>query len=212
MTTPMIESAINAFILLFVVIDPVGVAPTYAALIRNQPPAASRATAVRGVSVALAIFVFFIFGGRALLRYLGVGMPAFTIAGGILLFLLAVDMVLVRQSGLRTVIPSEQLEAERRDDISVFPLAIPMIAGPGSLTTVLLLTGDQGWRSAQTWMVLGVVAVILLITLIMLLAAQIISRALGETGVNVVARVFGIVLAALAVQYVSNGLHAIMPY
>src|SRR5579885_1586267 len=178
MTTPMIESAINAFILLFVVIDPVGVAPTYAALIRNQPPAASRATAVRGVSVALAIFVFFIFGGRALLRYLGVGMPAFTIAGG----------------------------------IRVFLLAIPMIAGPGSLTTVLLLTGDQGWRSAQTWMVLGVVAVILLITLIMLLAAQIISRALGETGVNVVARVFGIVLAALAVQYVSNGLHAIMPY
>ena len=165
----MMQSVINAFILLFVVIDPIGVAPTYAALTRNYPRAASRATALRGVSVALAIFVFFTFGGRTLLRYLGVGMPAFTIAGGILLFLLAVDMVLVRQSGLRTVIPSEQLEAEHRDDISVFPLAIPMIAGPGSLTTVLLLTGDLGWRSAQTWAVLGVVTVILFITLLLLL-------------------------------------------
>ncbi|HTT08051.1 MAG TPA: MarC family protein [Gammaproteobacteria bacterium] len=205
----MMENAINAFILLFVVVDPVGVAPMFAAMTRNYPRAASRGTALRGVTVALVILVFFALGGHALLRYLGIGMPAFTIAGGILLFLLAVDMVLVRQTGLRTAIPSEQLEAEHRDDISVFPLAIPMIAGPGSLTTVLLLTGIHGWQSAQTWMVLGVVTVILFITLLMLLAAQHISRVLGETGVNVVARLFGIVLAALAVQYVSNGLHAI---
>lgn len=205
----MIENAINAFILLFVVIDPIGVAPMYAGLTRNYPPAARRGTALRGVAVAFAIFIFFTFGGRALLRYLGVGMPAFTIAGGILLFLLAVDMVLVRQTGLRTAIPSEQLEAEHRDDISVFPLAIPMIAGPGSLTTVLLLTGDQSWRSVQTWTVLGVVAMILMITLLMLLAAPYLVKQLGETGVNVIERVLGIVLAALSVQYISNGLHAI---
>lgn len=206
----MIESAINAFILLFVVIDPIGVAPMYAAMTRHYPRAAIRSTALRGVAVALVIFIFFALGGRALLRYLGIGMPAFMIAGGILLFLLAVDMVLVRQTGLRTAIPSEQLEAEQREDISVFPLAIPMIAGPGSLTTVLLLTGDQGWQSVQTWSVLGVVAVILLITLLALLTAEYIGRLLGATGVNVIARVFGIVLAALAVQYVSNGLHTIM--
>lgn len=205
----MIENAINAFILLFVVIDPIGVAPMYAGLTRNYPPVARRSTALRGVAVAFAIFIFFIFGGRVLLRYLGVGMPAFTIAGGILLFILAVDMVLVRQTGLRTAIPSEQLEAERRNDISVFPLAIPMIAGPGALTTVLLLTGDQGWQSVQTWTVLGVVAAILIITLLMLLAAPYLAKQLGETGVNVIERVLGIVLAALSVQYISNGLHAI---
>jgi len=200
------EHLVNAFILLFVVIDPIGVASLFCAITRDYARQAARAAAVRGVAVAFVIVLAFALGGSALLRYLGVSMPAFTVAGGILLFLLAVDMVLVRQSGLRTATASEQEEAGHRADISVFPLAIPMIAGPGTLTTVLLLTGDRGW-SRQTLDVIVPVVLVLGITLAMLLAARLIQRLLGETGVNVVVRLFGILLAALAVQYVSNGIH-----
>lgn len=202
----MSESLLNAFILLFVVIDPIGVASLFCAITRGYSARAARAAAVRGVAVAFLLVLAFALGGSLLLRYLGVSMPAFTVAGGILLFLLAVDMVLVRQSGLRTATASEQEEAEHRADISVFPLAIPMIAGPGTLTTVLLLTGDRGW-SRQALEVMLAVVLVLAITLAMLLAARLIQRVLGETGVNVIVRVFGILLAALAVQYVSNGIH-----
>lgn len=207
----MTDAMLNAFLLLFVVIDPIGVASLFCALTRGYSAQETRAVALRGIGVALGIIASFVFGGGALLRALGVTMPAFTVAGGILLFLLAVDMVLVRQSGLRTATPSEQLEAERRTDISVFPLAIPMIAGPGTLTTVLLLTGQAGWGE-QDWLrntlgVIAVVALVLVITLGLLLSARQIQRLLGETGVNVIVRLFGILLAALAVQYVSNGIH-----
>lgn len=202
----MSESLLNAFILLFVVIDPIGVASLFCAITRGYSARAARAAAVRGVAVAFLLVLAFVLGGSLLLRYLGVSMPAFTVAGGILLFLLAVDMVLVRQSGLRTATASEQEEAEHRTDISVFPLAIPMIAGPGTLTTVLLLTGDRGW-SRQALEVMLAAVLVLAITLAMLLAARLIQRVLGETGANVIVRVFGILLAALAVQYVSNGIH-----
>jgi multiple antibiotic resistance protein len=200
------ESLVNAFILLFVVIDPIGVASVFCAITRGYSARAARAAALRGVVVAFFIVLAFALGGSMLLRYLGVSMPAFTVAGGILLFLLAVDMVVVRQSGLRTATASEQEEAEHKADISVFPLAIPMIAGPGTLTTVLLLTGDHGW-SRQTLEVTVLVVIVLCVTLAMLLSARVIQRLLGETGVNVIVRLFGILLAALAVQYVSNGIH-----
>ena len=201
----MTDNVINSFILLFVVVDPIGVASLFCAITHGYSVKAARAAALRGVTVAFFIIVGFILGGSALLKYLGVTMPAFTIAGGILLLLLAIDMVVVRQSGLRTATQSEQHEAEHKADISVFPLAIPMIAGPGTLTTVLLLTGEHGW-SRQTAETVGVVAVVLLVSLILLLLARSIQRALGETGVNVIVRVFGILLAALAVQYISNGI------
>jgi multiple antibiotic resistance protein len=137
-------------------------------------------------------------------------MPAFSIAGGILLFLLAIEMVFARQSGLRSTTASEQAEAEHRPDISVFPLAIPMIAGPGSLTTILLLVGDRG-LSSETLVVLLVMLVVLLITLGMLLMASHLMKLLGETGTNVITRVLGIVLAALAVQFIINGVMETFP-
>ncbi len=195
--------------LLFVVIDPIGVASIFSGLTQGYPPKAARITALRGVTVAFFIVVVFALGGGALLGYLGVTMPAFTIAGGILLFLLAVDMVLVRQSGLRTTTPSERHEAEHKADISVFPLAIPLIAGPGTLTTILLLTGEHRW-SRETAAIIAVAGAVLLITLATLLMAQVIQRLLGKTGVNVIVRLFGILLAALAVQYVSNGVRELM--
>lgn len=203
------DLVVNSFILLIVVIDPIGVAPMFAAITHWSTPAEQRRMAIRGVLVAGAILVAFTLAGNALLRYLGVGMPAFGIAGGILLFLLAVEMVFARQSGLRTATRAEQQEAEHRHDISVFPLAVPMIAGPGSMTTLLLLVGDRGW----SWNMLVVIAVlggVLGLTLLMLLGAARLTALLGETGANVITRVLGVVLAALAVQYVIDGVRQLL--
>jgi multiple antibiotic resistance protein len=132
-------------------------------------------------------------------------MAAFQIAGGALLFLLAVDMVLARQSGLRSTTVAEQKEAERRKDIAVFPLAVPLIAGPGALTTVLLMVGEQGGDSLVITTVLVVLFAVLVLTLLALYFSSYIMRFLGATGANVISRVLGVVLAALAVQFMLDG-------
>ncbi len=206
----MIELTINIFILLFVVIDPISLAPLFSGLTFGGSGSYRRRMAWKGVVVAGCILLAFALVGDRLLQYLSVSMPAFSIAGGILLFLLAIEMVFARQSGLRSTTASEQAEAEHRPDISVFPLAIPMIAGPGSLTTILLLVGDRG-LSSETLVVLLVMFVVLLITLGMLLMASHLMKLLGETGTNVITRVLGIVLAALAVQFIINGVMETFP-
>lgn len=199
---------LDAFIILFVVIDPIGLAPIFGAITPGGPSAYRRRMAVRGVTIAALILVAFVFVGGALLRALGVGLPAFQIAGGILLFLLALDMVFARHSGIRSTTEREQREAELKADISVFPLAFPLIAGPGALTSVLLLSGRGADRPEAVGVVLAVVIVVLVLTLAALLAADRIMRIMGETGANVVTRVFGVLLAALAVQYILDGIHA----
>lgn len=199
---------LDSFIILFVVVDPVGLAPMFAALTHDTTPADRRQTALRGTLIAGVILILFVLLGDALLRVLGIGVPAFQIAGGILLFLLAVDMVFARHSGLRSTTEREQKEAEHRKDISVFPLAIPLIAGPGALTTVLLMVGEQGDDPFVLGVALAVVVAVLALTLLALLFAPRLLRLIGETGANVVSRVLGIVLAALAAQYVLDGLQA----
>jgi len=206
----MIDLAIHAFILLFVVIDPVGLAPIFAALTSGESEANCKRMAVRGVIIAGIILVLFTLAGALLLRYLNINTASFSIAGGILLFLLAMDMVLVRHSGLRMTTLREHEEALHKNDISVFPLAIPIIAGPGALTTILLLR-DAPVISLETLVIIGVLAVILALSLFMLLLAAKISRMLGETGTNVITRVLGVILTALAVQYILNGLLVTFP-
>jgi multiple antibiotic resistance protein len=207
----MSELAINAFILLFVVIDPIGIAPLFSAFTSGEPVASCRKTAVKGVIVAGIILVFFVLAGDALLRYLNIDTASFSIAGGILLFLLAIDMVLVRQSGLRSTTLLEQAEARHKTDISVFPLAIPIIAGPGAMTTLLLLTGTPVFR-LETVIIILALMIVLFITLSMLLLASRITAFLGETGTNVITRVLGVILAALATQFIINGLVASFPF
>ena len=204
----MIELLFDTFIILFVVVDPIGLAPMFAALTRDDTPRQRRRLALRGVLIAGCILVTFVIVGDALLRALGIGVPAFQIAGGVLLFLLAVDMLFARHSGLRSTTEREQREAQHRKDISVFPLAIPLIAGPGALTTVLLMVGEQGDNPAVIGATLVVVMLVLAIALGSLLLSGRLLRLIGETGANVVSRVLGVVLAALAVQYVLNGLQA----
>ncbi|MBI1195584.1 MAG: NAAT family transporter [Gammaproteobacteria bacterium] len=198
---------INTFVVLFIVVDPIGMAPIFAALTRDAPRERQRAMAIRGTALAAAIlFVFFLAGNR-LLDALQIGLPAFRIAGGCLLFLLAIDMIFARQSGLRSTTVEEQLEAEHKRDVSVFPLAFPLIAGPGALTTVLLMASS--WSGMGTFLaMLAVLTVVLGLSLLSLLFAPAIMRMLGETGANVISRLFGLILAALAVQYVIDGIKA----
>ena len=207
----MIELLFDTFIILFVVVDPIGLAPMFAALTRDDTPRQRRRLALRGVLIAGGILVTFVIVGDALLRALGIGVPAFQIAGGVLLFLLAVDMLFARHSGLRSTTEREQREAEQRKDISVFPLAIPLIAGPGALTTVLLMVGEQGDNPAVIGATLVVVILVLAIALGSLLLSGRLLRLIGETGANVISRVLGVVLAALAAQYILDGLQAGLP-
>lgn len=195
----------NTFVVLLIVIDPIGIAPLFFALTRHVEDRYRRRMAVRGTLLAMGMLVTFFFIGDALLQALGIGLPAFKIAGGILFFLLSIDMVFAHQSGLRSTTLSEQIEAEHKQDISVFPLAFPLIAGPGALTTVLL-TASLPRTGVMTAGILMVLLLVLGLALLSLLAASKIMRLLGETGANVITRLLGLILAALAVQYVLDGI------
>ena len=203
----MLEHFLDSLIILLVVVDPIGLAPMFGAITPGADRAFRRRMAVRGTVVAAIILITFVIVGGDLLRALSISMPAFQIAGGVLLFLLAVDMVFARHSGLRSTTEREQREAQHRQDISVFPLAFPLISGPGALTTVLLMSGRHGGDTGMLVVVLAVVVVVLTATLVALLLADRIMKLMGETGANVVSRLLGVILAALAVQYVLDGLH-----
>lgn len=205
---PMFELLLDTFLVLFVVIDPIGLAPMFAALTHGESDAWRRRMALRGTALAALVLVVFALLGDSLLAVLNIGLPAFRIAGGVLLLLLAVDMVFARHSGVRAPTLREQAEAEQKKDISVFPLAIPLIAGPGAITTVLLTSGGRHESMSATLVLLFTLAIVLSLTLISLLFSTRIMRLLGETGANVVSRVLGVVLAALAVQFMLDGLQA----
>lgn len=199
------DALLSTFIVLFVVVDPIGLSPMFIALTRGMDRARQRHQAIRGTVLAGGILLAFFFTGDALLRVLGIGLPAFRIAGGILLFLLAIDMIFARRSGLRSTTVREQAEAAAKADVSVFPLAFPLIAGPGALTTVLLMANAR----SSAFEFVGMLALLLLVlgmTLVSLLSAPLIMRLLGETGANVISRLLGLVLAALAVQFVLDGI------
>ncbi len=196
---------LNAFVTLIVVVDPVSLVPIFGALTQKETDAERRRIAFRGVAIAAAILVIFTFIGNPLLSVLGISLSAFRVAGGVLLFLLAIDMVLVRDSGLRSTTVREQAEAAQRQDISVFPLAIPLIGGPGAITTMLLLNG----RSTDIWVTLALLGVLMLVlglALLSLLLTGRLMKLIGVTGSGVVSRVLGVLLAALAVQFIVDGL------
>jgi multiple antibiotic resistance protein len=200
----------STFVVLLIVIDPIGNAPMFMALTHNMETGYRRTMAIRGVSLATAILLVFLLIGDTLLALLGIGISAFRIAGGILLFLLAIDMVFARQSGLRSTTVQEQHEAEHKRDVSVFPLAFPLIAGPGALTTVLLMTSPR----PELLVFIGMLVALLLVlglALVSLLSADRIMGLLGETGANVITRLMGLILAALAVQYVLDGVKTAWP-
>lgn len=201
----MIDSAflITAFVTMFVVIDPIGLAPLFVALTQGMSGKARRAIALRACTLSLLLLALFAAFGEAVLGFIGISMAAFRIAGGILLFLTALDMLFERRNKRR----EDRSEAEHHDDPSVFPLAIPLIAGPGSIASVILLTGQNPGLTGLS-LTLGVTIAVLIIVLIFFFAAGLIERGLGKTGILVVTRLLGMLLAALSVQFVLDGLRA----
>ncbi|MBU6469830.1 MAG: NAAT family transporter [Gammaproteobacteria bacterium] len=204
----MLEQYVSMFISLFVVIDPIGLAPMFGAITRGGGQLHRRRMAIKGTILATAILLVFAAIGDWLLRMLGISFPAFKIAGGALLFLIAIDMVFARQSGGRSATEREEEEGKAKEDVSVFPLAFPLIAGPGALATILIMVSEA---HGKIMMFVGLVVVVLLvlgITLGCLLLTNRLMKLLGETGANVIGRLFGVILAALAVQFVVDGIRA----
>jgi multiple antibiotic resistance protein len=196
-----------AFVTLFATVGVADIAFIFAALTKDNTPAQRRTFATRGVLVALGILLFFAVLGNAILDVFGITIPALRTAGGILLLLIAIDMVFARHSGGTGTTDEEEIEARQSHDISVFPLAMPLMAGPGAISAVILLT--TGARSdLEFWLVLAAIVVILALCWLTLLIAIPIQRLLGLTGLSVVSRIVGILLAALAVQFVFDGIKA----
>ncbi|MEM8579896.1 MAG: MarC family protein, partial [Pseudomonadota bacterium] len=171
----MTTEAITAFVALFVVIDPIGLAPIFVALTQGAAPAARRAIAMRACAISLVLLTLFGLAGEAVLGFLGISMPAFRIAGGILLFLTALDMLFERRTKRREDQASGSA-TDPEDDPSIFPLATPLIAGPGAIATMILLTGQGGGDPLHLTMVHGVMAAVLGCVLIMFLLGGVIER------------------------------------
>lgn len=191
---------ITAFATLFVVIDPPGLVPLFIALTRGMEPQRRRAMAQRACLIAAFLLLVFGLAGEAILAFVGISMPAFRIAGGILLFLTALDMLFERRTQRR-----EGQQAEPDHDPSVFPLATPLIAGPGAIATMILLVGQAGPDWTATLWILGLMLVMMAVTFAFLLASPPLERLLGRTGTIVITRLLGMLLAALSVQFVIDG-------
>ena len=196
---------VSAFVTFLVVIDPPGCAPIFASLTAGTSPEHRRAAALRSVGIAAGILLFFGLLGQQLLQALGVSLTAFRIAGGLLLFLIAVDMIFEKRTERRET-RAEEVSASHQDDISVFPMAIPMIAGPGSIASIMLMVArSDGWIESLT--VLAALLLTLLLTLACLLLAGPLMRLMGHRMEAMLTRLLGVILAALAVQFVLDGLH-----
>ena len=191
---------ITAFATLFVVIDPPGLVPLFIALTQGMDSAHRRSMAQRACIIAAVLLTLFALFGEALLTFIGISMPAFRIAGGILLFLTALDMLFERRTQRR-----EGQQPDPDHDPSVFPLATPLIAGPGAIATVILLMGQAEGDWGAKVAVLGLLYLMILSTFVFLLASAPLERLLGRTGTVVITRLLGMLLAALSVQFVIDG-------
>lgn len=197
----------KAFLTLFVVIDPVGLAPLYLALVSDRTETEQTQIARRAVMVSAVILLGFGLTGAYVLHNLGISLQAFQIAAGFLLFKIALDMIFAHQE---RETEAEVEEAEAKQDVSVFPLAIPLIAGPGSLASILVLSRESANYYLGLGVVLAAAAVVLLLCYVFLLLSRPLAKVLGQIGINVVTRVLGVLLAALAVQYMLDGLLSLL--
>jgi multiple antibiotic resistance protein len=191
---------ITAFATLFVVIDPPGLVPMFIALTQGMGADQRRTIALRGCVIAAVLLTVFALAGETVLDFIGISMPAFRIAGGILLFLTALDMLFERRTQRR-----EGQHADPDHDPSVFPLATPLIAGPGAIATMILLVGQSGPGWAGTMAVIALMLAMVAVTYLFLLASPPLERMLGRTGTIVITRLLGMLLAALSVQFVIDG-------
>jgi multiple antibiotic resistance protein len=201
----MLDLFFSAFITLFVVIDPPGCAPIYASLTHGASAAQRRSMAVRAVFVAGLILVVFALFGEQLLGALHIELDSFRIAGGIMLFVIAIDMVFEKRTQRREERAQKIIDTPETEDVSIFPMAMPMIAGPGSIASIMLLVSQNDGLD-RALVVLSALAAVLAVTLAALIAAGPLMRVLGEKTEAVITRLLGVLLAALAAQFVIDGL------
>jgi multiple antibiotic resistance protein len=206
----MIELFGSALVTFLVIIDPPGCAPIFAGLTRGDSAAERRASAIRACLVAWLILMFFALLGRPMLHALGISLASFRIAGGIMLFMIALDMVFERRTQRRENRAHAIEGTPQADDISVFPMAMPMIAGPGSIASAMLWV-SRAETPLHTAIVLAAITVVVLITLVTLLAAGPLMRLIGERIETVITRILGVILAALAAQFIIDGLKQSFP-
>jgi multiple antibiotic resistance protein len=202
----MFETAAVAFTTLFVTISPIEAAAMFAAITPGSTAAHKRSMATRGALIAGGILLVFALFGESLLSTLGISLAALRTSGGILLLLIGIDMVFARSSGGTSTTDEETQEAEQKQDISVFPLATPLIAGPGAMGAVILLmaNAEGDWKTQAT--IIACLLAVLLMTFVALLGATYIQKLLGVTGLQVISRIMGVLLSALAVQFVFDGI------
>jgi multiple antibiotic resistance protein len=204
----MLETALKSFTTFFTTIGPIEAAVIFATLTPKMQRNERRAIAVRATLIASMILGFFTLLGGPILAQLGVSIPALQTAGGVILLFIAIDMIFARPGGAIKLTPSEGAEAQSRDDVAVFPLATPLLAGPGAMSAGILLAANAQSEPFGLAIVTGALASVMVLTLVLLVTAQELSRLLGITAQRVLIRVFGILLAALAVQALFNGIQA----
>jgi multiple antibiotic resistance protein len=196
---------------LFVIVDPFAIIPVFINYTLSDSENYRKKTAFKATMIAGVVLFLFALTGDKFLSYVGISHSAFRIAGGILLFSAGLDMVIAKNSGIRSTTDEEAREATEKNDISVFPLAIPLIAGPGALTTLVMNMQEAEGRFLYQSSVLFIVVVVLVLTYYCLRASSLIFKGLGITGTNVLTRVFGIIISALAVEYVIRGIGESFP-
>lgn len=206
------QISIPVFVTLFVVIDPIAIAPMFAAMTVDADAAQRRKMAIKACFVGALVLFFFALAGKAFLGALGISMWAFRTAGGVMLFLIAMEMVFEkrterREKRVENVVEEHETHPEiEQEDISVFPIAVPMLAGPGAIATIMLLMSDHQADATAQGIVLATLAAVIVITLILLLVAVKLLDVVGHSTASVLTRVLGMILAALAAQYVFDGI------
>jgi multiple antibiotic resistance protein len=206
----MLDELVKFFVVLLVVVEPLSLLPILAGLTGDADERYRRRMSLKAVGLSAVVCLVFAVVGGMLLNVLGISVDAFKVGGGILLFLLAIEMVFARPSGVRSITPPEDEAAHHRGDISVFPLAFPLIAGPGALATILLAFAGVPFGSLQFFAQVAVILVVLGITLGLMLLTTPVMRIVGHTGGAVLGRLLGVLLAALASQFVMDGVRGAM--
>jgi len=206
----LVRFALVAFFGIFFVVDPFALIPLFLSITRGDSPEKKKRTARRAAVVATVVLLTFAAAGSAIFRLFGITLGAFEIAGGVLLFLMALDMLRAQRSRVRAS-PEEETEGVEKEDVAVVPLAIPMLAGPGSIAVVTVLMGQAQPSSARVSVVIASVLLTGWLSFLLLRASVLIERALRQTGLNILNRLMGLLLAALAVQFIVDGIADVAP-
>jgi multiple antibiotic resistance protein len=205
----LVSYAIVSFGSVFSIVDPFAAVPVFLALTGGQSRPAQAKTALAASVTCFAVLATFGVAGNFIFNFFGITLPAFKIAGGILLFGVGLDMMRARKSDTRST-TSEEHEAEKKEDVGVIPMGLPLLSGPGAIATVMVLVG-KAKDVPQRIVLFGVIAAVSIIALLTLRSAGLVARALGQTGINLIGRIMGLMLAAIAMQFVLDGVHEAFP-